>query len=123
MEFCWSTLHVRDMEASLRFYKELIGLPVTRRFAAGPSEIAFLGEGETKLELISGRQGENADHPAGISWGFRVDSLEKMLARVAAFGVPVQSGPFSPTPGTRFFFVEDPDGLKIQFVEEGAEKE
>ena len=44
MKFCWSTLHVRNMEESLKFYKEIVGLEIDSRFAAGPGvEIVFLG--------------------------------------------------------------------------------
>ena len=56
MVFCWSTLMVKDLERSLGFYRDLLGLPVTRRFAAGPErEIVFLGDGETKIELVCHR--------------------------------------------------------------------
>lgn len=41
------------MEESLEFYTEIVGLNLNKRFKAGPgTEIAFLGDGETKVELI-----------------------------------------------------------------------
>jgi lactoylglutathione lyase len=50
MKFCWSTLKVKDMEASLHFYRDVLGLKLERRFQAeGGTEIAFLGGGETKI--------------------------------------------------------------------------
>ena len=53
MKFCWATIMVKDMEESLKFYQEIVGLKVDRRFEAGPGvEIVFLGNGETKVELI-----------------------------------------------------------------------
>ena len=53
MKFCWVTINVKDMEASLRFYQEIVGLTIDRRFQAGPGvEITFLGNDETKVELI-----------------------------------------------------------------------
>lgn len=118
MKFCWSTLHVRDMDESLKFYRDLIGLQLMRRFPAGPGmEIAFLGDGDTKIELI-----QQADIPKpavgpDISWGFEVESLEEVLKMLAEHGIPIESGPFQPNPQTRFVFVLDPNGLKIQFVE------
>ncbi len=118
MKFCWSTLYVRDMEESLRFYTEIAGLPISRRFQAGPGmEIVFLGDGETKVELICDAAHEAAPVGGDISWGFTVESLDDMLTLVKEKGIPVHSGPFSPNPHTRFFFVLDPNGLKIQFVE------
>ncbi len=46
MKFCWCTITVKDMEESLKFYQEVVGLKLNRRFEAGPGvEIAFLGDG------------------------------------------------------------------------------
>ncbi|MDF2677211.1 MAG: Glyoxalase/bleomycin resistance protein/dioxygenase, partial [Bacillota bacterium] len=53
MKFCWATLHVKNLEESIKFYEEVVGLEVSARFPAGPDmEIAFLGNGETKVELV-----------------------------------------------------------------------
>ena len=53
MSFCWATITVNDLEESLSFYQDIVGLTVDRRFQAGPGmEIVFLGDGETKVELI-----------------------------------------------------------------------
>jgi lactoylglutathione lyase len=44
MTFLWTTISVRKMEESLKFYQEVVGLPLNRRFEAGPGmEISFLG--------------------------------------------------------------------------------
>lgn len=52
MKITWVTLSVKDMEESLRFYQEIVGLNIVNRFPAGPGvEIVFLGDGETKVEL------------------------------------------------------------------------
>jgi len=54
MRFNWTTLWVKDMEKSLAFYQEVVGLSLKRRQMAGPvMELAFLGDGETQIELIS----------------------------------------------------------------------
>jgi lactoylglutathione lyase len=54
MKFLWTTILVNNMDESLKFYEEIVGLKLTERFQAGPGmEISFLGEGETKVELIS----------------------------------------------------------------------
>jgi lactoylglutathione lyase len=52
-----------------------------------------------------------------ISWGFEVPSLDKVLELVKEKGINVESGPMSPNPHVKFFFVRDPNGMKIQFVE------
>jgi lactoylglutathione lyase len=32
-------------------------------------------------------------------------------------GIPVESGPVQPNPHVKFFFIKDPNGMKIQLVE------
>lgn len=119
MKFCWTTLTVKDMEESLRFYQEVVGLKVNRRFPAGPGmEIAFLGEeGETEVELISNKDAKEVSFGQNISLGFMVESVDEMMAFVKERGIDVHSGPFQPNPHTKFFFVLDPNGLKVQFIE------
>ena len=116
MKFLWCTIYVKDLDASLRFYKEIVGLPVTRRFSEPGAELAFLGDGDTKLEII---QGKGEPHSGvGVSIGFLVDNLEEKMTFVNGHGIPVHSGPFAPSARTRFFFVSDPDGVLVQFVEQ-----
>lgn len=118
MKFCWSTLMVNNMEESLRFYQEIVGLTVDKRFKAGPgTEIAFLGDGETKIELICNGNNKEVNVGKDISWGFEVDSVDKMMVFVKEKGVDILSGPHQPNPHVKFFYVIDPNGLKIQFVE------
>ncbi len=115
MKICWCTVTVSDLDESIKFYEDIVGLKLERRVPTGADgEIAFMGGGETKLELLSGAKpviGED------ISLGFEVDSLAEKMAFVADKGIKIHSGPFEPNPHVRFFFVKDPGGLKIQFIE------
>jgi lactoylglutathione lyase len=118
MKFCWSTLMVKNMEESLQFYQGIVGLKVDRRFNAGPGvEIAFLGDGDTKVELICNGSKKEVNVGQDISWGFEVSSVDETMAQVKEKGIAIHSGPFQPNPHTKFFYVLDPNGLKIQFVE------
>lgn len=80
-------------------------------------EIAFLGDGETKVELIHNENIKEVNMGENISMGFQVDSVDEMMDFVKKRGIEIHSGPFQPNPHTRFFFISDPNGLKIQFVE------
>ena len=118
MKFCWSTITVMNMEQSLKFYQEIVGLPLNRRFQAGlGTEIAFLGDGETKIELICTESHHKGNIGENISLGFEVDSVDDMIGFIMAKGLEVHDGPFQPNPHTKFFYVLDPNDLKIQFVE------
>jgi lactoylglutathione lyase len=35
MKFCWTTLNVKNMDESVKFYTEIIGLDVLREFSLG----------------------------------------------------------------------------------------
>ena len=118
MKFCWSTIKVKNLEESLKFYKEIVGLTLSNRFSAGTGkEIAFLGDGETKIELICDESLKDINYSEYISLGFEVKSVDDMMNFIKEKGINIHSGPFEPNLHTRFFYVLDPDGLKIQFVE------
>ena len=108
---------VKDLEASIRFYREIIGLEVDRRFKADPgTEIAFLGSGETKIELICNGSGGQSEVGADISWGFATDSLDRAVAMLKEKGLAF-TGPYQPNPSVRFIYLKDPDGMKVQIAE------
>jgi len=118
MKFCWSTLKVKNLEESLKFYQDIVGLNISKRFNAGPGkEIAFLGKGETKIELICYEALNEVSYGEHISFGFEVNSVDEMMNFVKGKGIAIHSGPFQPNPHIKFFYVLDPNGLKIQFVE------
>lgn len=118
MKFCWSTINVKNLEESLKFYNEIIGLNVNRRFNAGPGvEIAFLGDGETKIELVCNEELKEVSFGQNISLGFEVKSLDEMITLLKEKGIDIKSGPFSPNPHIKFIYILDPNGLKIQIVE------
>ncbi|NLC04584.1 MAG: VOC family protein [Tissierellia bacterium] len=118
MHLCWVTLYVKDMKESQKFYEEVVGLEVQRTFTSGPDmHFTFLGTGETEVELIHDKNMEEVDIGKSISFGFEVENLEEKLSFMKERGIPLHSGPFSPNPNMKFFFVLDPNGLMIQFVE------
>ncbi len=120
MKYLWTTVYVNDMDASVAFYTEVAGLKVQSRFPAGPGvEIAFLGNGadnETLVELMTDARHGAPGYGHSISVGFAVDSAAAMMDSVTSKGIPVYSGPFE-TPAYKFFGVQDPSGLHVQFFE------
>ena len=117
MRFCWSTLNVRNLEESVKFYTDIIGLEVVREFSAGPLKIVFLGKGETEIELICDGKSRDINVGIDISWGFEVESLDDALALISNNKIKVEEGPIQPTPDVRYFFIKDPNGMKIQLIE------
>ncbi|MEY8001720.1 VOC family protein [Clostridium sp. Mt-5] len=119
MNFCWITLNVEDMEKSLEFYHELLGVEILKRFSPGKEvEIVMLGEeNKPKIELICNKKNKVKNQSEGISIGFEVEWLDEAMSYVKSKNIPIKKGPISPSPKVRFFFIEDPNGIQIQLVE------
>jgi len=118
MNFCWATIQVSDMEKSLSFYQDVIGLKINRRMQPMPDiNIVFLGSGGTEIELIHNNKKTSFNYGKDISLGFTVESLDKTIGFLNNRNIPIHEGPFQPSPIIKFLYILDPDGLKIQFVE------
>ncbi|MBS7526307.1 VOC family protein [Fusibacter paucivorans] len=121
MGYAWTTITVKDLEKSLAFYTEIAGLTLERRFS--PTDgvtIAFLTDGESKTELeLMCHHGEEAiEHMPFISIGFTCDSLADTMARLRERGDAFDETVYSPMPALKFIFANDPDGLRVQLIEQ-----
>ena len=97
MTFTWTTIRVRDLDQSLAFYHDLLGLPIQERFGPLGHEIAMLGPEEgTRLELIAA--GEDLPSPPAptLSLGFAPEGMGQLLAALEARAIPTP--PQSPNP-------------------------
>lgn len=110
------TIHTADLEQSVTFYRDIIGLMVTRDFRKTVGlPIVFLSAGEngTSLELI--QNAEKAFCGSGLSIGFHVEDVK--AAHTAMTEKGLNPSPItSPNPNTEFFFIQDPNGLHIQLI-------
>lgn len=112
------TLTVKDLEASIDFYTNIVGLHLDSRYPAGAgTEIAFLGAGATKVELICYGKPQEEPLGMGVSIGFEVEDVPQKLESLKAAGIPILSEIIQPNPQIRFFFAADPDGFQVQFLE------
>ncbi|GLB28472.1 hypothetical protein LAD12857_03950 [Lacrimispora amygdalina] len=118
MKYSWITLHVSDMERSITFYRDLLGLAVDREFGNKKQKIVFLGEGDdAKIELICMIGEKIVDAGKGVSIGFRVSGLDDMIDKFQKTVSVSIKGPFSPNQSIKFYMVSDPDGYQIQLYE------
>ena len=123
MKFLHTSITVRDMEASLAFYTEVLGLRFERRrtIPENHAEIAFVQDPASgaRIELThwDGKNdfeaGEQLDHLA-----FEVDDLDRYLMKVRAKNVEVAKEPFRLGGGTsRIAFILDPNEVWIELIE------
>ena len=110
------TVRTAKLNESLEFYQWLLGLTVSRKLKTPTGEILFLGENETKLELIEDKNAEKIN-AKGLTIGFAVNSLEDKIALLDGRQIP-HSDIISPSPNVRFAFFNDLNGCEIQLFEE-----
>lgn len=116
MKLNYITIMVRDIEKSLVFYQELVGLQLVRRFNPGQGEIAFLvnKQDETMIELIQFEHMEKVSATGMIMSYSAGDKLAQVREKTLALGYEpteiVDAGP-KPT----YFRVADPDGIIVEF--------
>ena len=118
MHFCWVTLPVSDLNASISFYHGVLGLPIDSRHSAPGVEMVMLGQKDRpKIELICTPQSQGKAMASDMTVGIAVESMDDAVALMEHHQVPVLRGPVSPAPGACFLFVRDPDGYEVQLAE------
>jgi lactoylglutathione lyase len=117
-------IRVRDLDASLKFYREVLDLHPSRRLDFPDFSLVYLrnAESETEIEL-TWNQGRAAPYTHGDGYGHVAVVVDDAAARHADL---VQAG-HAPLPVkefkrdnellARFFFITDPDGYKIEVLE------
>ena len=119
MKFKFATIHVKELEESIRFYEDILGMKTARRFPAGPNmEIAFMADGPAEIELICDKGAEPPAYGEWPSLGIATEDLDRAMVDMKAKGVNIVSGIIQPNPNTRFFFIHDPDGVNLEIIEE-----
>jgi lactoylglutathione lyase len=123
MKFLHTSITVRRLDESLRFYTEVLGLVADGRRAIpeNHAEIAFVRDPESgaRVELThwddkeTFEVGEQLDHLA-----FEVRDLDAFLARARDAGVRVAREPYRLSGGSgRLAFVLDPNDVWIELIE------
>lgn len=123
MRYLHTMLRVRDLDASLKFFVDDLGLRLTRRreHEAGRFTLAFLS---------TGAEGDNAEIELTYNWdqqepygtgrffghlAFSVDDIYATCARLRERGHTIHRPPRD----GRMAFVKSPDGQSIELLQSG----
>jgi len=127
MRMLHTMIRVGDLERSIRFYTEALGMKVLRRkdYPEGKFTLAFVGYGDESqtavIELTHNWDTKSYD----LGNGFGHIAVGVVNAKEACDAVRAKGGKVTREAGPMKFggsviaFVEDPDGYKIEFIERG----
>jgi len=122
MKQLWTSIFVKNMDESVKFYTEILKLEINHKAKADGYEMVFLGKGETKFELLLNPNLGDVSYTGYGSTGFEVDSLDDYIKLLNEKEIEIIEGPIEPTPFIKFLFIHDPNGYKIQLVEQKERK-
>jgi uncharacterized glyoxalase superfamily protein PhnB len=113
-----ASLTVAALDASLAWYRDVLGFTVARTFDRdGKMFAASLRAGAVAILLTQddGAKGANRVKGEGISLQITTaQSIDELAARVRERGGTIESGP-ADVMGARMFRLRDPDGFKLVF--------
>jgi lactoylglutathione lyase len=129
MKMLHTMLRVGDLDRSIAFYCDILGMELLRRkdYPSGEFTLAFVGYGAEK---------DNTVIELTYNWGVSEYDLGKGYGHIALgvddiYGtcdrIKAQGGKVSREPGpmkhgsTVIAFVEDPDGYKIELIQLGTQ--
>ncbi len=125
MRILHTMLRVGDLEKSLHFYTDVLGMKLLRRrdYPEGRFTLAFVGYGDeardTVLELTYNWDTHHYDLGDGFGHiAIEVDDVYEAVERIRAKGGKVVREPGPMKHGSTILaFVEDPDGYKIELLD------
>jgi lactoylglutathione lyase len=126
MKYLHTMVRVRDLDASLKFYADALGLKEVRRseHEAGRFTLVYLaapGDEEAQIELTynwPNEAGEVEDYGSARNFGhvaYAVDDIYAACARLQQHGVTI----LRPPRDGRMAFVRSPDQISIELLQRG----
>ncbi|EHR69582.1 lactoylglutathione lyase [Burkholderiales bacterium JOSHI_001] len=121
MKYLHTMVRVSDVDASLRFYRDALGLEVLRRrdVPAGRFTLIFLaapGDADAQVELTHNWDPEA--YSGGRNFGhlaYAVDDIYATCRRLQDHGVTINRPPRD----GRMAFVRSPDGISVELLQAG----
>lgn len=121
MKYLHTMVRVKDLDASLHFYCDLLGLKEQRRkdYPNGQFTLVFLAtdDGEPQVELTHNWD-STEDYEEGRNFGhlaYQVDDLYAMCEKLQAGDVTINRPPRD----GHMAFVRSPDNISIELIQAG----
>lgn len=119
-----SMIRVSDLERSVKFYQDALELDVKDQYVFDGFSLTYLANKETEFELeLTHNQGQTAPYELGNGYGHLAVSVEDIEAahkRLTSLGIEasdIKAFDHQQKHLATFFFITDPDGYKIEFLQ------
>lgn len=122
MRFAHTMIRVKDLDTSIAFYRDKLGLELIEHFElpGADATLAFLKDPKSGMEIELTFNHDGRDYDIGSGFGhlaFFVENVDAKHDELAAKDVPFSLKPKTMNNGTRIAFADDPTGYKIEFIE------
>ena len=119
MRLLHTMLRVKDLDATLEFYTDFIGLKETARKPIGDeATLIFLSDADEHYHIELTVNHDGRDYQLGDQFGhlaFATDDLEKVVAQVEAKGWAYRRS--RPELTSKYIFIKDPNGYDVEILE------
>ncbi len=117
---------VKDLEKTVSFYKDVLGLEEIRRHTSGRgSQLVFFKAPGSEEEIELCKFDESGPVMVGADLthlAFEVDDMEKFAQHAKAKGYPLSDGPHPNDRGGAIAFIDAPEGYEIELIQRAARK-
>ncbi|MGH7220923.1 MAG: VOC family protein [Nitrospiraceae bacterium] len=114
-------MRVSDMDQTINFYTNVLGLEVLeRKVSPRGSHLAFLKvpNSEELIELCSfPSSGPVRVQEDLVHLAFQVENLDDTIEQLGAKQIRITDGPTTTSSGSRFIFIDAPDGYEVELIE------
>ena len=123
MKFLHTMIRVKDINASLKFYTEIMDMKLDEKRRLDDCWLYFLSDKDNtcQIELTYNDDTPNNGYDIGNGFGhfsFQVESMEKFTEKIHKEGYDYLYEPFDLTgKGSKIAFIKDPDGYEIELIE------
>lgn len=111
------SLTVKDIQKSLSWYLDVLGLGVERSFERdGKLVFAALKAGDVRINLNQDDGAKGWDRTKGLGFSINIsvtEDIDAIANRIKASGGKLDSEPVDAPWGARYFALTDPDGYKL----------
>ncbi|MEF1299068.1 VOC family protein, partial [Vibrio parahaemolyticus] len=117
-------IRVRDLDRSLQFYRDALELEIKDQYVFDGFSLTYLANEETGFELeLTYNHDQIEPYTHGSGYGHlavSVDDIEQAHKRIKSLGIEagdIKAFDHQQKHLATFFFVTDPDGYKIEFLQ------